>query len=69
MLGPICVASLLVYVFFVFDFVFLFFVCFGFWFFMTGFLCIALAVLELTLYTRLGSNSEISLLLPPKSWD
>jgi hypothetical protein len=30
-----------------------------FWFFETGFLCVALTVLELTLYTRLASNSEI----------
>jgi hypothetical protein len=35
----------------------------------TGFLCIALAVLELTLYTRLALNSEIRLPLPPKCWD
>ena len=28
-----------------------------------------LAVLELTLYTRLASNSEICLPLPPKCWD
>ena len=38
-------------------------------FFETGFLCVALAVLELTLWTRLASNSEIRLLLPPKCWD
>jgi hypothetical protein len=37
-----------------------------YWFFETGFLCVALAVLELTLLTRLASNSEISLPLPPK---
>ena len=35
----------------------------------TGFLCIALAILELTLKTRLASNSEIHLPLPPKFWD
>jgi hypothetical protein len=35
-------------------------------FFETGFLYVALAVLELTLYTRLASNSEIHLLLPPE---
>ena len=35
-------------------------------FFETGFLCIALAVLELTLQTRLASNSEICLPLPPE---
>ena len=33
--------------------------------FETGFLCVALAVLELTLYTRLALNSEICLALPP----
>ena len=38
-------------------------------FFETGFLCIALAVLELTLETRLASNSEIRRPLPPKCWD
>ena len=37
--------------------------------FETGFLCVVLAVLELTLYTRLASNSEICLSLPPKCWD
>ena len=37
-----------------------------FFFFETGFLCVALAVLELTLYTRLASNSEIRLTLPPE---
>jgi hypothetical protein len=39
------------------------------WFFETGFLCIALTVLELTLWIRLASNSEIRLPLPPKCWD
>jgi hypothetical protein len=48
---------------------FSFFFFFFFWFFETGFLCIALAVLELTLQTRLASNSEIRLPLPPKCWD
>jgi hypothetical protein len=38
-------------------------------FFETGFLCVALAVLELTLWTRLASNSEIRLPLSPKCWD
>jgi hypothetical protein len=38
-------------------------------FFETGLLCIALAVLELTLKTRLASNSEIRLPLPPGCWD
>jgi hypothetical protein len=37
-----------------------------FGFFETGFLCVALAVLELTLQTRLALNSEIHLPLPPK---
>jgi hypothetical protein len=32
----------------------------------TGFLCVSLAVLELTLDTRLVSNSEICLPLPPQ---
>ena len=45
-----------------------FFVCLYlvFVFFETGFLCVALVVLELT---RLASNSEIRLPLPPKCWD
>jgi hypothetical protein len=37
--------------------------------FETGFLYVALAVLELTLWTRLASNSEIRLPLLPKRWD
>ena len=49
----------------VFVFVCLLFVCL----FETGFLCIALAVLELNLLTRLSSNSGIHLPLPPKCWD
>ena len=40
-----------------------------FWFFQTGFLYVALAVLEFTLLTRLALNSEIHLPLPPKCWD
>ena len=40
----------------------------NFWFFETGFLCIALAVLELILWTRLASNSEICLPLLPSCW-
>jgi hypothetical protein len=40
-----------------------------FFFLETEFLCVALAFLELTLYTRLASNSEICLPLPPKCWD
>jgi hypothetical protein len=51
-----------------FLFVCLFFFCFVL-FFKRGFLCIALAVLELTLQTRLASNSEICLPLPPECWD
>jgi hypothetical protein len=42
---------------------------FFFFFSKTGFLCVALAVLELTLQTRLASNSEIRLPLPPECWD
>jgi hypothetical protein len=34
-----------------------------------GFICAVLAVLELTLYPRLASISEIHLSLPPKDWD
>jgi hypothetical protein len=46
------------------------FLFFSFFFFVeTGFLCVALAVLELTLQTRLALNSEIRLPLPPKCWD
>jgi hypothetical protein len=45
------------------------FVCFCFFFFEKGFLCVTLADLELTLKTRLASNSEIHLPLPPKCWD
>ena len=43
--------------------------CFCFCFFETGFLCITLGVLELTLQTRLASNSEIRSPLPPKCRD
>jgi hypothetical protein len=50
-------------------FLLFFFFFFFFWFFETGFLCVALAVLELTLKTRLASKSEIRLPLPPKCWD
>jgi hypothetical protein len=46
-----------------------FFFFFLFCFFFTGFLCIALAVLELTLKTRLAWIPEIYLFLPPKYWD
>jgi hypothetical protein len=42
---------------------------FCFVFLETGFLCIALAVLELTLKNRLASNSEIHLPLTPKCWN
>jgi hypothetical protein len=41
----------------------------SFFLFETGFLCIALAVLELTLYAKLASNTEIRLPLPPKCRD
>ena len=37
--------------------------------FKTRFLCVAWAVRELTLYTRMASNSEIHLPLPPQCWD
>jgi hypothetical protein len=37
--------------------------------FQTGFFCVALAVLELILYTKLAWNSETHLPLPPKCWD
>lgn len=37
--------------------------------FKTRFLCVPLAVPELTLCTRLASNSEIYLPLPLKCWD
>ena len=43
--------------------------CFVLFCFETGFLCVALAVLELTLWTGLTWNSEIHLPLPSKSWD
>ena len=56
-----------VYVF-CFFFFFVLFVClivlFLFFLFETGFLCVALA--ELSLFTRLSSNSEICLALPPE---
>jgi hypothetical protein len=45
------------------------FVCLFCFVFETGFLCVALAILELTLQTRLALNSEICLSLPPKCWD
>jgi hypothetical protein len=50
-------------------YLFLFVCFFVFCFFETGFLYVALAVLELTLQTRLASNSEILLPLPPECWD
>ena len=43
--------------------------CFVLFCFETGFLCVALAVLELTLWTGLTWNSEVHLPLPSKSWD
>jgi hypothetical protein len=49
------------------------FFCFVlFWFgfgFETGFPCVALAVLKLTLQTRLTLNSEVCLPLSPDYWD
>lgn len=42
---------------------------FEFWFLETGFLGVVLTVLELALYTRLVSNLEILLPLPPECWD
>jgi hypothetical protein len=48
---------------------FFFFFFFFFGFFETGFLYIALAVLELTVWTRLALNSEIRLPLPLECWD
>ena len=47
---------------------FLVFVCFTLFFVSVGFLCVALAVLELPLQTGLASNSEIHLPLPPECW-
>ena len=38
------------------------------WFFETGFLCVALAVLELTA-DQAGLDLEIYLFLPPECWD
>jgi hypothetical protein len=55
--------SLSLFLSFFLSFYFLFF-----YFFETAFLFVALAVLELTLYTRLASNSEICLPLPPECW-
>ena len=49
-----------------------FFVClfgwFDFWIFETGFLCVTLAALELTLQTTLALNSEILLPLRHHAW-
>ena len=42
---------------------------FQFFFFKSGFICIALVNQELTLYTRVASKSKISLPLPPNVWD
>lgn len=41
----------------------------GFVCFETGCHCVALAVLKLTMYTRLASNSDTHLPLPHKYWD
>ena len=62
----ICVYTIYYNIYIFFFFLFCLFVCL---FFETGFLCIALALLELTLKTRLASNQEICLPLPPKCWD
>lgn len=35
------------------------FILFWFWLFETGFLCVGLAILELPLYTRLASSSDL----------
>jgi hypothetical protein len=52
------------------DLASLLFVClFVCLFFEAGILCVSLAVLEITLQTRLALNSEIHLPLPPKCWD
>lgn len=45
------------------------FVCLFVSLFVAGFLYVALAILELALQIRLGSNSEIHLTLTPKSWN
>jgi hypothetical protein len=37
--------------------------------FETAFLCVDLAVLELALQTKLASDSQINLPLPPEYWD
>jgi hypothetical protein len=54
---------------FLFIYLFIYFILI----FQARFLCVALAVLKLTLYTRLSSNSEIPLPLPlplpPKRWN
>jgi hypothetical protein len=42
-------------------------IIFSYWFFETGFLCAILAVLELTLWTKLALNSEIYLLYLPNA--
>jgi hypothetical protein len=52
-----------------FVYVLLFLLLLFFGFFEKGFLCVVLALLELTPLTRLALNSEIRLPLPPKCWD
>ena len=47
----------------------LLFVWFFFFFFLRQGFYVAMDVLELALLTRLASNSEICLPLPPKYWD
>jgi hypothetical protein len=63
----ICPFAILGEVLFLLLFIYLFVCLFVFWFFETGFLCVALAVLELTLWTRLASNSEIAYLCLPSA--
>jgi hypothetical protein len=41
----------------------------GFCFLEKAFLCVTLAILELSLETRLAVNLKICLPLPPKCWD
>jgi hypothetical protein len=62
--------KLSLFVFFVFCFFFLFVFCLlSSGFFETGFLCVVLTVLKLTLWTRLASNPDFCLPLLPKCWD
>jgi hypothetical protein len=60
--------SLFTYLF-IYLFIYLSIYLFIYLFIKTRFLCVVLAVLDLTLWTRLASNSEIPLPLPSKCWD